>query len=104
MSGICREAFPDVREWSGGPQGYLGVVGRPSRRSGSGREALKIIWEWSGTLPDVRDWSGFPPGCPGVVGKPYRRSGSGREALPDVREWSGGPTGCPGLVGSPSWM
>ena len=72
--------------------------------SGSGREALKNIWEWSGTLPDVRDWSGFPPGCPGVVGKPYRRSGSGREALPDVREWSGGPTGCPGLVGSPSWM
>ena len=45
MSGICREAFPDVREWSGGPQGYLGVVGRPSRISGSGREALKDVWE-----------------------------------------------------------
>ena len=46
--------------------------------SGSGREALPDIWEWSGV----------PLGCPGVVGIPSRMSGCGREALQDVREWS----------------
>ena len=45
--------------------------------SGSGRESLG----------DVREWSGDPRGCPGVVGRPSRMSGSGREVLPDVREW-----------------
>ena len=60
-----------------------GVVGRPSRMSGSGREAL----------PDVREWSGGPPGCLGVVGRTSRMSGSSREVLPDVREWLGGPPG-----------
>ena len=38
MSGNGREAHPDFRELSGGPPGSLGVVGRPSRMSGSGRE------------------------------------------------------------------
>ena len=32
--------------------------------SGSGREALPNVWEWSGG----------PPRCPGVVGKPSRMS------------------------------
>ena len=50
-------AFPDVQEWLGGPPGCPGVVGRPSRMSGSGREAL----------PNVRKWSRGPPGCPLVV-------------------------------------
>ena len=54
--------------------------------SGSGREALT----------DVREWSGVPPGCPGVVVRTTRMSRSGREVLPDVREWSGDPSGCPG--------
>ena len=45
--------------------------------SGSGREAL----------PDVRDWSEDPRGCPGVVGRPSWISGSGQEDFPDVREW-----------------
>ena len=40
MSGSDREALPDVREWLGGPPGYPGVVGRLSRMSGWGREAL----------------------------------------------------------------
>ena len=40
-----REVLPNIREYSGGPPGFLGVVGRPSQMSGSGREAL----------PDVRD-------------------------------------------------
>ena len=46
--------------------------------SGSGRE----------TLPDVQEWSGGPPESSGVVAKLSRMSGSGREALPDVWEWS----------------
>ena len=28
--------------------------------TGSGREALPDVWEWSGGLPDVREWSGVP--------------------------------------------
>ena len=50
------------------------MFARPSRLSGSDRE----------TLPDVQEWSGDPPGCSGVVGWPTRMSGSGRETLPDV--------------------
>ena len=37
MFGIGLKALPDVREWSGGPLGFLGVVGRLSRMSGSDR-------------------------------------------------------------------
>ena len=44
MSRGGREAFLNVRQWSGGPPRCPGVVGRPSRMSGSG-------WE---VLPDVR--------------------------------------------------
>ena len=54
----------------------------PFRMSGSSREAL----------PDVREWSGGPPGGPGVVVRPFRRSGSGREALLNDREWVGMPS------------
>ena len=43
--------------------------------SGSGREALQ----------DVLEWSGGHPGCPGVVGRNYQMSGSDREALLDFR-------------------
>ena len=83
MSGSGRKALPNVREWSIGPTGCPGVLGRPfrmfarpSRMSGSGRNSL----------PDVRKWSVVPPGFPGVVGRPSRMSRSGREALSDVRE------------------
>ena len=65
---------PGSLEWSGGRPGSPGVVGRPFRRSGSGREALL----------EVKEWSGVPSGSPGVVGRPTRRSGSGQEALPKV--------------------
>ena len=51
--------------------------------SGSGREALG----------DVREWSGHPRGRAGVVGRPSGMSGSGREVLEDVRALSGGPNG-----------
>ena len=73
MSGNGQESLSDVREWSGGPSGCLGGVGRPTQMSVSGREAH----------PDVREWSR-------VVVSPSWMSGSGREVLPDVREWSGG--------------
>ena len=43
MSGSCWEALQDVREWSEGPPGFPGVVGRPSRMSGSGREILPDV-------------------------------------------------------------
>ena len=56
---------------------------RHSRISGSGREVLPDVWEWSGG----------PPGFLGVVRMPSQMSESGRvalsvvqEALPDVRE------------------
>ena len=66
--------------------------------SGSGRDALG----------DVRQWSGGPPGCAEVVGSPSEMSRSGRVPLGDVREWSGDPFrcagvthGCLGVVGDP---
>ena len=67
------------------------MFGRPSRLSGSGREALSDVWELSG----------IPYGLQGVVERLSRMSGSGREALLDVRQLQGGPPVCPGVVGSP---
>ena len=52
------------------------MVGWPFRMSGSGREAL----------PDVREWSVGPPGCLRVVWRPTWMSNNFREALPEVRE------------------
>ena len=40
---IGREVLLEVREWSGGPVRCPEVVGRPSRVSGSGQEALPDI-------------------------------------------------------------
>ena len=40
-----REDLPNVREWSGGPPECPGVVRRPSRRSGSVREAIPDVWD-----------------------------------------------------------
>ena len=58
MSRSGPEALPDVREWSRFPPGNPGVVGRPSRMSGSCQEALT----------DVRQLSGDTPRCLEVVG------------------------------------
>ena len=52
--------------------------------SGSGRETLAYVREWSGGTQNVRVWSGRPPRYPGVP--------------PDVRVWLGGLRGCPGVV------
>ena len=52
------------------------MVGRPSRRSGSG---LEII-------PKDRKWSGDPPGGAKLVGRTPLRSGNGRESYPEVQK------------------
>ena len=115
-SGSGREALLEVQDGLGDPPGSPGVVGRPSRRtvsvrqatrrSGSGQEALSEDWEcsaghpevreWSGGPPEVREWSGGPPAGPGVfsrplggprvIGRPSRWSGSGQEVLLHFRE------------------
>ena len=51
MSGSVRDALLDVKECSEGPPRCPGVVGRTSRMSGSGREALPDVRE---ALPYVR--------------------------------------------------
>ena len=38
-----QEALRDVREWSAGTRGWLGVVGRPSWMSVSGQESLPNV-------------------------------------------------------------
>ena len=62
--------------------------------SGSGREVLS----------DVQEWSGGPPVCKGVVARLSWIAGSGREAPPLVREWSRCPRGCPAVGWRPSRM
>ena len=57
MSGSGREALPDVREWSRGSLRIPGVVGRASRMSGSGQEALTMSRSGWESLLDVRQWS-----------------------------------------------
>ena len=74
-SGSGQEALLDLRDWSGKPPGYPGMVERLSRVSGNGRK----------TLPYVQEWSGGPPKCPGVIGRLSRMSGSCREAILEVR-------------------
>ena len=86
----------DVWEWSGGPAGFLGVVGRPSQMTGSGRRLSRISGIYREAHPDVREWSGGPTGCPVVVERhsrmsescqrPSRMSGIGRETIRNVWE------------------
>ena len=57
MSWSGWEALSYVREWSGGPPGCPGVVKRPSRMSGSGREAHRMSRSGLKALTDVRELS-----------------------------------------------
>ena len=57
-SRIGRVTLPEVRNWSVGPPGGLGVDARSFHSPGSGRQAI----------PEVRVWSGFPTGGPEEVG------------------------------------
>ena len=75
-------------QWSEGPSGGLGVVGRDGRG-------------WEG-LPEGREGSVFLPVGPGRVGSPFRRARSNREALSEGREGTGGPLEGPGGVVMPS--
>ena len=43
MSGSGREVLPEVQEWSGGPPGSSGMVGRTSRMSRSGQDVLPEV-------------------------------------------------------------
>ena len=74
------------------------MVGKPSRRSGSGLGTLPQVRKWSVDPPggqevlDGSSWrSGDPPEGLEVVGGPSRRSGIGRGTLPVVRKWSEDP-------------
>ena len=48
---VWSEDLSDVREWLGSPPGSPGLVGIPTRISGSGREVLHYVREWSGGQP-----------------------------------------------------
>ena len=78
------------------------MVGRPSRRFGSGRETLPEDQMWSGALPEVRTWSGDLPGGPELVGRPSSRSRTARETFSEVRNWSGDYLEGPKLLRRPS--
>ena len=64
MSRSGREAVPNVREWSGCYPKCPGMVGRPSRMSGSGQEILLNVQK---ALLDIQEWWIGPPSYPGVV-------------------------------------
>ena len=61
-----------VRVGSGGPPRGSGGVGRPTQRTGKGREAHSV----------VQEGSGGQPGRPGGFGRVTRRAGWGLEAHP----------------------
>ena len=55
MPGSGPDANRDVREWSGVSNGYPGVVGRPARKSGSGRRTSWMSGSGREALPVVRE-------------------------------------------------
>ena len=59
MSRSGRETLLKVWKWLGGSLGCPGVVGRPSRLLGSGRETFLNVRD---ALLDIREWSEGPPG------------------------------------------
>ena len=71
MSGSGHQAIPVVREWSGDhpkcllvvgrPPGCPGVVEMPSRMFIRGREATRMSGSNREVLPVVREWSVGPP-------------------------------------------
>ena len=72
------------------------MIGRPSRRSGSDREALPEGREWSGGHPGGSGLVERPFQRAGVVGRPSQRARSGRKVLLEGREWLG-------MVGRSFW-
>ena len=64
------------------------MIGRSTRRTGSGREPHQEGREWSG---GTHEWSEGPPD-----------SREGQQAHLESQEWSGVHPGKPGVVGTPS--
>ena len=87
-----RVTHGEVTSGLGNRPGGLRPLGRPSGRSGSGRE----------TLPMVRDRSQDPLKGLGQVEVPSQKSGTGRYTLPEVQHGSSDPIGGPGRVRGPS--
>ena len=64
----------EVRAWLGGPPRGPAVVGKPSRRTGSGREALPVVRESFGGPRRDPGVVWRPPKGQGVIGRPSQRS------------------------------
>ena len=97
MFGSGREAFLDVREWSGGVPRFLGVVGRSCRMSGSGGKPSQMSRRLRGCPGVFERPSGMYERPSRMFGRSSRMSGTVqkalldvREALSNVRKWSGG--------------
>ena len=58
------EFSPNVYGWSAGPPGCPGVVGRPYRTSGIDVSTSRMSGTGRETLLDVREWSVGRPGFP----------------------------------------
>ena len=67
------------------------MVGRPSCRSGTGRETLRRSGSGRETLPVVRNWSKDSLGGPELVERPSQRSLTGWETLTEVWKWTRDP-------------
>ena len=87
-----RGTLPEVWDGSGDPPGGPRWIGKPCRRSGTGRGTPEKSGTGRRTLRKIRDGSGDPPKGPGWVGGPSRRSGTGLETFPDVRDVLGDPS------------
>ena len=74
--------------WSAISPGEPGGIGRPSRRAGTGQEA--ILEGWYGR--EGQEGSVGPPVVPCGVGKPSRKARRHRETRPKVSEGSGVPS------------
>ena len=64
------------------------MVGRHSRKSGSGRETSRRSGSGWETHQEVLNWSGDPTGGLELLRRPSGRSGTGRETFIKVRKWS----------------
>ena len=82
MSGSGRGPIPDICEFSGDLPKFAGVVGSPSRKSRSGREALPNVRE---ALPNVQEYLKYPLRFTGVVGRSSWCVRKWSRALSDVR-------------------
>ena len=98
-----RGTLPEFRDGSGNSQKGQERVGVHSRRSGTGREVLLGVRNWSGDPPRSLERLGGPSEGPVQVEGPSRRFGTGRRTLMEVWDVLGDPTGGPGRVGVTSW-